>query len=213
MSPDEIRELAFSHGYDAGNYTNAYATNAELMDGALLHARPLEPSLGTPPDGPAYMAGFVLGFYSSYEQWEVPGQDLDYLRAALAYASWHGLEDGRDEPPFGGPDGCSRKVYEAAHQRMCRLLVETPEPGETMVTCDWLRPHVKWAISRGAGIAAHGTGRVEWFSGREATVDACPGGVIVTFNTGLVTVCTEEQLGHVLLAISHRIDRELPEEG
>lgn len=73
-----------------------------------------------------------------------------------------------------------------------------------LATCEQLRPHVKWAIHHGASIAASGTGNVEWVNGCRATIDKCPGGYIVTFKK-TCTVCTEEQLGHVLLVI----DREL----
>jgi len=71
----------------------------------------------------------------------------------------------------------------------------------TMITIDWLRPHIKKANSQGAGILASGNGRVEWGRGHMATIDECPGGVIVTFDRKSVTVCTEEQLSQVLVVI------------
>lgn len=70
---------------------------------------------------------------------------------------------------------------------------------------DWLRPHIKRANSQGAGILASGTGRVEWSGRRSATVDACHNGVIVAYDGKSVTVCTEEQLSHVLLVIGREL--------
>jgi len=75
-----------------------------------------------------------------------------------------------------------------------------------MVTCEKLRGPVKWAISQGADILASGDGLIEW-RGHRATVTSCPGGLIVTFDSKMVTVCTEEQLGHVLLVIDQEMVR------
>jgi len=69
------------------------------------------------------------------------------------------------------------------------------------ITTEWLRPHVEQANSQGAGIVASGDDHVEWRGGRKATVDECPGGVIVAFDQKFVTVCTEEQLSLVLIVI------------
>jgi len=70
---------------------------------------------------------------------------------------------------------------------------------------DWLRPHIKEANRHGAHILASGDGRVEWKNGFMATVDACPGGVIVACNGQFLTVCTEEQLSHVLVVIGREL--------
>lgn len=72
-------------------------------------------------------------------------------------------------------------------------------------SAEWLRPHIEKANSQGARILASGTGRVEWHKGRCATVDACPGGVIVSCNGRSVTVCTEEQFSHVLVVIGREL--------
>jgi hypothetical protein len=70
---------------------------------------------------------------------------------------------------------------------------------------DRLRPHVKLANSQGADIVASGDGRVEWCGGHKATVDECPGGVIVAFDGKSVTVCTEQHLSQVLVVISREL--------
>jgi hypothetical protein len=76
--------------------------------------------------------------------------------------------------------------------------------GEVMFTHDQLKLHVEQANREGAGIIASGDGRVEW-RGHMATVDACPGGVIVAFDNKTITVCTEEQLSQVLLVIGREL--------
>lgn len=63
-----------------------------------------------------------------------------------------------------------------------------------------IRPYVKWAISEGADIVASGTAGVIWEGGFRVGVERCPGGVTLSYD-GHVTVCSLEQLGHVLLAI------------
>lgn len=66
--------LAFSQGYDAGNYAAAYQGTAPRLD----------PDLDTIRDS-ACSSGHVLGFFSSYELTEIPGdwiQIVTFLRAA-----------------------------------------------------------------------------------------------------------------------------------
>jgi len=77
-----------------------------------------------------------------------------------------------------------------------------------MITNDWLRLHIKKANEDGAGIIASGDGRIEWRH-HMATVDECPGGVIVAFDNKTVTVCTEEQLSQVLLVIGRELVTEV----
>jgi len=73
-----------------------------------------------------------------------------------------------------------------------------------MITNDWLRSHIKKANEDGAGIIASGDGRIEWRH-HMATVDECPGGVIVVFDHKCVFVCTEEQLSAVLVVIGREL--------
>jgi hypothetical protein len=73
-----------------------------------------------------------------------------------------------------------------------------------MISIDWLRPHIKQANNQHAGILASRDGHVEWRGGQTATIDECPGGVIVTFNK-TITVCTEEQLSQVLVVIGREL--------
>ena len=66
MSTD--RDLNISHGFDAGNYANAYDTqnleDAWAQRNALLESED-------------WGAAFLLGFFSSYELHEIPGDARD----------------------------------------------------------------------------------------------------------------------------------------
>jgi len=77
-----------------------------------------------------------------------------------------------------------------------------------MITTDWLKPHILRANVLGADILASGGGKVEW-RGHMATVDECPGGVIVVFDNKSVTVCTTEQLSYVLSVIGRELITEV----
>lgn len=70
------RDIALSHGFDAGNYASAYQTT----DGAAA----LE-ALAIPAEhaahAAAYRAAFMLGFYSSHEIDEMGEQADAYLEA------------------------------------------------------------------------------------------------------------------------------------
>lgn len=86
-----------------------------------------------------------------------------------------------------------------------RAFDSPPKPKPKVGSMEWLRSHIEKANNQGARILASGDGRVEWGDGYMATVDACPGGVIVTFDGKAVTVCTEEQLSHVLVVIGREL--------
>lgn len=60
----EEADLDLSHGFDAGNYANAYET--ENLEVAMQGRRVFEKS-------EAYRTAFILGFYSGYELHEIPG--------------------------------------------------------------------------------------------------------------------------------------------
>jgi len=64
------RDLELSHGFDAGNYCNAYETqdieDALVMRDVRDHSK-------------AYRNAFILGFFSSYELHEIPGMDQHRL--------------------------------------------------------------------------------------------------------------------------------------
>lgn len=72
-------------GFDAGNYANAYVT--ENLERAWKNEEASEDS-DTPLDtnGP-YYAGFVLGFFSSYEDHEIGDSEERELRASML-AKW-----------------------------------------------------------------------------------------------------------------------------
>jgi hypothetical protein len=68
------------NGYYAGNYAEAYETRD--YDDAVAGLR------GTHGPGTAYHVGFTLGFFASYEPYEVPPRYAD--AHSRAYASPHG---------------------------------------------------------------------------------------------------------------------------
>jgi hypothetical protein len=64
---DKAKRL-MSRGFDAGNYANAYVSENYLTA--------FNADTG-PKEHEAYCAGFVLGFFSSYEVDEIPGDCRD----------------------------------------------------------------------------------------------------------------------------------------
>lgn len=61
----------FDLGYDAGNYANAYS------DTDLDAAWDVMEDGDRPVNNKAFRAGFILGFFSSYENTEVPEEYLE----------------------------------------------------------------------------------------------------------------------------------------
>ena len=72
--------LAASRGFDSGNYANAYVSTD--FDESWWNDEDDEFK-----GNPLYRAGFVVGFYSSYEDHEVPGDNLDELETARGLLS------------------------------------------------------------------------------------------------------------------------------
>lgn len=74
---DTNQQSQFSNGFDHGNYCNAYETEDFEIAGRCLKGK-----------SEYFVAGFVLGFYSSYEIHEVPSglmQDtVTYYRKLFA---------------------------------------------------------------------------------------------------------------------------------
>jgi len=71
---------SLSRGFNAGNYANAYTTTD--LEGSWEVA---EDGGRIPTDevaACAFRAAFVIGFFSSYEEDEVPGEHLDELLVA-----------------------------------------------------------------------------------------------------------------------------------
>ncbi len=80
-----------SSGFDAGNHANAYDTTD--LDEAL--------AVLSPNRSPAFLAAFVLGFYSSFEQAEVPCTHAQAFAEALASdAGRRCVELGYRDPEF-----------------------------------------------------------------------------------------------------------------
>lgn len=74
---------ALDRGYDAGNYAHAYQSND--LDTSFEVAEDFE--LNDPYREPfprEFRAGFVLGFFSSYEVEELDGEDLEAFQDAVS---------------------------------------------------------------------------------------------------------------------------------
>jgi len=88
---DEIK-IQFSHGYGNGNYAQAY----ECVSIRRLQEQPSErASASVARDDPeddkeiyetAWLSGFYCGFFSSYEDYEVPGGQQQHLEDAQEFA-------------------------------------------------------------------------------------------------------------------------------
>lgn len=84
------RRLDLSQGFSAGNYCNAYETRD--FSSAVVKRQIKDKST-------AYATAFILGFFASYENHEIPGEHQDAVREA--YYSDDGkivLELGYTEP-------------------------------------------------------------------------------------------------------------------
>jgi len=76
MQPETLE--AFSRGFDAGNYGNAYE-GEELS--AVYNEDEGEEEYSD-KERQAFRAGFVLGFFSSYEDDEIPSDEFDEFETA-----------------------------------------------------------------------------------------------------------------------------------
>lgn len=68
---DVDRDTELSHGFDAGNYANAYVSED------YSRALSLEESEHEKPLSLPYLRAFTLGFFASYEAHELPGEHED----------------------------------------------------------------------------------------------------------------------------------------
>lgn len=76
-------DLAFSRGFDAGNFAGAYE-GGELSPSRVEAKAKARGIPYTPETMGAFRAGFVLGFFASYETREVPAKHralVERLRA------------------------------------------------------------------------------------------------------------------------------------
>jgi hypothetical protein len=119
--------------------------------------------------------------------------------------NWEEFSRWPERQPLACPAGFGWYPVPTPPDRACG---RKRERREAMITTDWLRPHIKKANEEGANIVASGDGKVEWRGRHMATVDECPGGVIVAFDNKTVTACTEEQLSQVLLVIGRELITE-----
>lgn len=74
----KLKTLAFSQGFDRGNYGSAY----ESQDWDSWYAAQCD-NIPTNADRDDYQAGMLLGFFSSYEIFEIGdyAEEVDSLRA------------------------------------------------------------------------------------------------------------------------------------
>jgi len=98
---DTHAEYFFSRARNRGSYCTAYEGQISASHG-IAHGHAVPPSEILTIDTliqygrlVAWCAGFVLGFYGSYERHEVPGADLDLFDAALLFAHTHKFGTGR----------------------------------------------------------------------------------------------------------------------
>ena len=96
------RSLAVSNGYDAGNYCNAYECSDLETALGRMEARDAWRSANVAPiHREWYRAAFILGFFASYENHEIPADAFDefceaYLSPAGKYCVDAGYCDARD---------------------------------------------------------------------------------------------------------------------
>lgn len=139
MQPIKLDEQAlarYERARSRGNFCEAYEGQLSASH-AITHghaAIPIELAGPLGPDVPeetvaavraTWCAGFVLGFYGSYERHEVPANgQVDLFDAALCFAARHGFDTGRDESEadelkWGEADGMS---YQFAIGLLCQEL-------------------------------------------------------------------------------------------
>lgn len=86
MTPEAIRG-EFDRGWCCGNYTNAYET--ENLDAVNVSDKAERRGGLQPLDrlalAQAWAAGFILGFFSSYEDHEIPERHLEDVTAARSF--------------------------------------------------------------------------------------------------------------------------------
>ena len=89
------RRDAFRMGFDHGNYAAAYK-NVQWASEALIAERDERIATRTFDVRQHWVAGFVLGVYSSYELHEVPETELPLLLAAVRFTTELQLPEYRD---------------------------------------------------------------------------------------------------------------------
>lgn len=94
MSTVKQRE-AFRYGFDHGNYAEAYR-NVRWASEALITERDLRIATRPFAERSYWVAGFVLGVYSSYGLHEVPELELPLMLAAIRFATELKLPEYRD---------------------------------------------------------------------------------------------------------------------
>ena len=84
--------ILWSNAINSGNYSEAYegfSFASVALENETLPENESEKQV--------YIAGFVLGFYSSYEDYEVPSEDQDLFAESLHFASENNLPHNRDD--------------------------------------------------------------------------------------------------------------------
>jgi len=75
-------DLAINRGHSAGNYANAYVST-DLDDAWERHVASSDFEQLDTVERSLVRAGFVIGFFSSYESHEVPGEHAEEHEATL----------------------------------------------------------------------------------------------------------------------------------
>ena len=94
MTTKELIDLAFSRGYDRGNYSSAYeTTDCETA----VEKNPTPAEMQSVEEKEAFAHGFLLGFWSSFELHEIGDPFFrEAVEAAIAWCKEKGIDDNRD---------------------------------------------------------------------------------------------------------------------
>lgn len=82
MSGVPTRSDALARGFDAGNYGNAY-TSTDFDTAWLVVDDGEQHDPYRTVDSSAFGAAFLIGFFATYEEHEIPGEQREFWRAAV----------------------------------------------------------------------------------------------------------------------------------
>ena len=85
-------DLAWSHGYNAGNFSEAYNGIKPVLEALETDEKLPE----DPHQADLYKNAFILGYYGTYEDYEVPSYDQELFQDALNFAAKYGYDNNRD---------------------------------------------------------------------------------------------------------------------
>lgn len=98
LEKDNLQEkYSFSRGYDRGNYCSAYETENGVTYAIKQGYLQMPESDAEEGHIECYVAGFIIGYYASYELHEISEANLDIMWYALWYAEVACLPHNREE--------------------------------------------------------------------------------------------------------------------